>query len=1828
MVETLTSNAGVIRTTPEAIAAGIEAEKAILADRNSGIVDAFLDTAFHVQKPEEGISNVTTVHLQIGKQQSYLDKYNEAKAAEKRAEQIELANVSPLKEVKPTPEAKAVASGLEEPKVSVLLSNEAPAPRYVARAKDGRVLRVTDSLEEAKQYAFHDTDTIGEAARIEDRHAGQVHRVVSATDMKTGRRTASGLKTSDDPSIKVKGTKAPNALERVANKSNGAKGDFREPEAPKFKDYHSELAATIDAETHKGGSLFVRDIYDRLKSRNVYGGDFGKFREDIKALIDKKLIKGTKYSGKIPDRVPGKPIDSSRPAEEGNFAPWAHVNGGRDTGHGNSTLRNRFIDSTIQIRPGTARRSPVHVHVIEPNGMTDIKDPKLAPFAPPKKTPKAVTPRKVNSPEDLSTAIDDIRSKIPKRNQAAPGTDKRGSADFGSPYEDLPDTSAAFETTKGAKLDKALEALQARVDASIGLQKTDMGWFRRLEAQANRMTEEATVTTAGVKPVGTPLEAKAPAPLKSATPRHANMPDRVLDLLKRAKGNAKAEGVLRDFLNEVEDVKKAWEKLKVADKPFQENSKILEKFRYLEGRVQALEEAKAAKLKAKAPLAQAEARVVKVKKEAKTYETAQKADKIQQEVIAAKAEVGEIGLLKGSTLEETITALEKEHAKEFQAVKVIEAVPTTPPTLMEVPKGKTQVNIAMGKRDASLFKSQKEAAFWGVEVYGLKTGEFQVLRKGTRFYINIAKVVDETRGTVLDAMITPLNTSRSSLLNNLFGSWETADDYLSKLQSTNRHIATYGPQNLRARIKEVHESISKLPKKQKDDLEAILVINRDKEVRTAAGDYERGEFFDTVGQIERGFQKHLGKLPSDGQIAAYLDCVRVQDMELYLRNVSLHRDVTTMGLERMSLKTAAVIEDGSMVQRTSKPFAGKVLPELPYDQMEQHHSIFVYDKATGGTYTAFKDLTAADRARIKELVDNRGYKIIQMGNPIERPIMDLTGSADPVNFIVTKDFSAQRYKFDFIPKRAGPHVEYMDPYTVSQPKLRKSPDGSVSYEGDQHFINCESETRAKRFSAAAEKGRQLLKSGQKQALKEHLERTLPHDAGVFEKLFRAETLADGTVKAAKFDIDTPFTWRSFGANTLDMPHNSRFAEQFPEGFRNIVRDKFNLFSQINKEYMGHRDPNLMRVLDGTPEHPGFSFGNPRMVSPLKTANHAIASVARGRFLDDYASGAAKSFVEEFHDVLKQPLSELRSNPKYHTWNPEFDEMSPLRTKLAAAKNSQKAIKQLMNSLPDSMRDAHYIQQKIVDSVYERLGQKAGDWTSMHLLPFEKDPLSLARGFAFHVTLGLFAPMQFFMQAQSALHAMAIAGPRIGFAAFKDACLMRYNMVNGGDEFLRHMADISKKAGTTTKQDHYLESFVEMKKSGIFEIGAENSIRNDASFDTISTQWGRFLDAGSFPFNEGDRINRLTSWNCAYKEWRAANPTKAMSSMDRGSILNRMALMNLNMSNASSASWQKGLASVPTQFFAYNVHLAEQLLSHRITGAERARIVGMYSLMYGIPSGLTALTAYPLTDMIRTSFLNNGVQLSDGASQLAAEGIVSTGITMATGHHTNFPERYGPGGVKFFQEFLDGDKKPMELLLGVTGSTMANMYHPLDKLIGYAFDKTAPFPNVSDFMEVTKGVSSLNNIQKAWAAYNTQSYVTKNGIKVADNLTGGDAFMMGVFGLTPRNVTDAFLMMKANKDTLEAQKPFKHEFINQHRLAMKFYAEGDKPSGDRCLQKAKAQVIMGGFNDQQALGILKEAFAGNVTLYEKAAKTFINSAPSDQLRPRRDLIEQQKATNWR
>ena len=245
----------------------------------------------------------------------------------------------------------------------------------------------------------------------------------------------------------------------------------------------------------------------------------------------------------------------------------------------------------------------------------------------------------------------------------------------------------------------------------------------------------------------------------------------------------------------------------------------------------------------------------------------------------------------------------------------------------------------------------------------------------------------------------------------------------------------------------------------------------------------------------------------------------------------------------------------------------------------------------------------------------------------------------------------------------------------------------------------------------------------------------------------------------------------------------------------------------------------------------------------------------------------------------------------------------------------------------------------------------------------KDPFALARSTAFHSLLGWFTPAQLFVQAQGASIAMSLFPERAPMAIRRYMAmrpLMHLTADNADMATARKVSDALAKLSKIAP-DELWEDYTTWRKTGLQE-----SIKSTADYAAASQNFGfglgavkKVADAGLVFYKEGEMFTRGIAFNIAKDNWRKLNPGMKIGDEALKSILDDAMRMQLNLTRANRAAWQKGALSIPTQFLQIQTKFIEQVWPKvlggkgSLTGTQKAKLLSMQFAIYGaagIPFG--------------------------------------------------------------------------------------------------------------------------------------------------------------------------------------------------------------------------------------------------------------------------------------
>jgi len=1114
------------------------------------------------------------------------------------------------------------------------------------------------------------------------------------------------------------------------------------------------------------------------------------------------------------------------------------------------------------------------------------------------------------------------------------------------------------------------------------------------------------------------------------------------------------------------------------------------------------------------------------------------------------------------------------------------------------PENVDKLSLQIGTTEAKLFPSREQAILHRDEVY--KIPEARVQRQGDGFYLEVDRHIDETTDSVRDALWTAKNKLETNVFKMFASRLLSSDSILPVFQSEQRKIATHAPQELRAQVvKMMDEYVTAMSKQEKKELNQILKINTDVERRGRPD--KRGDWFETAGELEQSFFQKFNKAPSEAQIAAYDAFRRAHDFEYMLANAAVYRDKARQGIKQFQAKIG---------DQTTPFFEGKPHDGMPWSlgKGDQDAGVYIHNSETGQGVFRYKfDMTPAERKELDRMVNEKGYRVVQVFDPSKHPLKGLgktkTGDdlVEQVNFIVSDSYKEKNLDWRQVEYEPGPHVIYKKNWYIATPDVREGRGGKLTYFGDKILLNVSTEAEAAKWSAKMEEAKDLIRFGKDAEANAFIAKNLPYTRAEFDKL-----IADGMI-----DMNNRVAFKEAGRRTIDTVPELRGSYN-SGNLIDSTRNVHDLSSVMDKGFLAERDKQLFSVYDG----PKPTLVPAEELDPFVAFNRAFGQRMKNIWINDYKISAVETWIQNGvkTGVMKPNEKTLMAHPTYFLYNPQWNESAD-KSLLAAAKAEQRAIVNFIGARNELGDAVSYVSNKIQNSIYNTLGQgRVLDAT----LEATADPTTFMRGIAFHTKLGFFNPVQFFVQAQSLSHIAAVApGNAIqGMAAATFARHLAHN-----PDMLEHYSKVSEKFGW--KAADFKEFYDKLRASGLYQVGGEAVLRDDA-FDPklFKSTIGHFLDSGAFFFNEGERLVRLSAFAVAYREWKAANGMARLGDREMAQIMNRSDLLSLNMTRASSAAWQNGAMSIPTQFWAYNARMMEQFLGGRLSGMERARAFAAYSAMYGVPIAAGAVAGvWPVYDSFREEAIKRGINMDANAFTKIFQDGVFQYLQSLTGKESNIAARYGPGNNTQIKDILDGDKTVAEAVFGASGTILGSMYKATQPFYYWAASVFGgeEFPmKASDWLSVAREISTLDVASKAIGAAAYHKWYTKSGSQVSE-ADGWDAFL-AVLGLTPKQATDAFLTRSAVKDQRDGQDKYENMALENYRRGLQSMAAGDVSGANGYMDRARTIMKAGDFTFAQQNRVYQRALEQNKDLADTVRWELFKNAPASRQQQMLDALQ--------
>jgi hypothetical protein len=344
-----------------------------------------------------------------------------------------------------------------------------------------------------------------------------------------------------------------------------------------------------------------------------------------------------------------------------------------------------------------------------------------------------------------------------------------------------------------------------------------------------------------------------------------------------------------------------------------------------------------------------------------------------------------------------------------------------------------------------------------------------------------------------------------------------------------------------------------------------------------------------------------------------------------------------------------------------------------------------------------------------------------------------------------------------------------------------------------------------------------------------------------------------------------------------------------------------------------------------------------------------------------------------------------------------------------------------------------------------------------------------------------------------------------------------------------------------------------------------------------------------------------------------------------------------MTRDSHAFWQEGDLSMMTQFWGYTARLFDLLTGKRITGKEKARILAVNSMMYGVPMSLGTLAPiYPFHEEIRQQLQEAGYNTNQGWLDPMMNGVVASAISgityLATGEEMQLDigGRWGPDAIQMLYNLMDtrrgetGMDELLQLLGGASGTIVGKMVTdsiPVAKDIAYTLGTGGNGTSIlmADALNLGKNISSYNVLERAWTAFNLGVYKTKDGRIVDPDYDVFEAAFHAATGIETQDVSDTYLKFMSATEQQEYENKISKEAKRWIRL---YFGSDNDEDRKEYLEKIKTTFDKANFRSDQRERVWK-SIQEEPSLREAAEEAFVK-APNDpaQQQERQIMIQEE------
>lgn len=606
-----------------------------------------------------------------------------------------------------------------------------------------------------------------------------------------------------------------------------------------------------------------------------------------------------------------------------------------------------------------------------------------------------------------------------------------------------------------------------------------------------------------------------------------------------------------------------------------------------------------------------------------------------------------------------------------------------------------------------------------------------------------------------------------------------------------------------------------------------------------------------------------------------------------------------------------------------------------------------------------------------------------------------------------------------------------------------------------------------------------------------------------------------------------------------------YDREMPSAYMNMRDDVLNFVDEAETAVEGYYRTTGRMYYGRKGEHLKDTFGDfAETVDPWETLNTALSRITEQSSFSGYKDNVLERFKNTYSKYLELKNLDNSAN-LYDVVKAKVRSGTPHEIE-RKIKQEQAAIQRILRFESGYEKKLRQTQREVAEWVLgdDKEGIRAVAHDFVYWLG-KNNPVNAIKAFQFDAKLGFWNPIQLPLQMSTTLAAIflnksyglkgvAAAAPMTMWATMKyDGKVLDQLAKNG----------VWKVSGFSSEQE-FKEFAHLVQRSSILDVGNTHLQIGDYGTSRVFGAMSKVQhvrEAGRALFYGAEKVNRTVAARIAWGELQERG-VKLGTSEFREEFVRLTDDYSLNMMNESSAAFQHGLTSIPTQFWSYSFRMMDAMFGKRFTPKQRAKLIASQFILAGaagVPFG------EQIAEFVKE---DTGQELDIATWQGALErGWFDKAIYELAGADIRAGERIGTGGLvtdivaDLFNLGEYGPKSLAEFAAGATGGFVISASETILRAKDYAIAETGGdlgIPISTDtYIELANEISTFSSLNKAYWAKYYGVYRSKKGNVLAADIPEESVIWIGL-GFSPQEVKEVNTKFDYIQDNQEFVKDAK------------------------------------------------------------------------------------------